>query len=93
MHTLPNSNDTSSIRRRGFAGIKPDPIPVNYYGFDISSSIDAKYKLLILQNMPYRYFITFTFARYMNYQTSLEHISRLLRWANNKIFGRKYYKK
>lgn len=93
MTTISHDIKIKKMLNGGFSRIKPDPVPINYYGYDISSSIVDKYKLFILKNMPYRYLVTITFARYMNYQTSCEHTSRLLRFSNNKIFGRGYYKR
>lgn len=93
MHAIPHGNKISRTIKGGFSRIKPDPVPNNYHKLELSTSIDDKYRLFVLQRMPYMYFATITFARYANMEAYCEHVSRLLKWANNKIFGREYYGK
>lgn len=67
------------------------------YNRDILSNsydtIDEYYKYFVMSNRPYIYFITITFALKMNTQQSSKYVSTVIKWMNNKLFGRKYYER
>lgn len=86
-------NKIASNRINGIGDLNPFEIKHEIINVadKINSTIDENYKEFVMSNKPYIYFITLTFALNTNIRQACKYMSTVIKWMNNKLFGRKYY--